>query len=420
MANGFSKSDVVFFEDVLEGFEPNLSVSQHAEKFSPGMQEFVQSGLQIWRPMPYSSLEVTGLNITGMYADATQLSVPSSLNTSTDVINVPREMSAVELNDPLRRKGLVESAVLTLAGHAERKVADVAANQGSLVITKSTALTGYDDVTPCEAIMSENDIAQNKPKTMAFNIRDYNRMSGELAGKNTMQGRPDTAYGRSLIGDNVAGFSAFKAQYAKTLAAAGGGAITVSGAQSHIPVATDANGNNVDNRYGNLTVSATAGVAAGDAFTIAGVNAVSHLHKQDTGQLKTFRVVEVVDGTTLKITPQIIVNHGGATQPEKEYANCSAQAANLAAITWLNTTQAKTNIFFANNSIELIGGSLAVDGDEFANMAVMREKTSNGIEIVFAKQGDISTLKAKYRLTMWLNANLLNPEMAGILLGGQA
>jgi hypothetical protein len=38
-------------------------------------------------------------------------------------------------------------------------------------------------------------------------------------------------------------------------------------------------------------------VKVGDAFTIAGVNAVHHITKQDTGQLKTFRITAIVSGS---------------------------------------------------------------------------------------------------------------------------
>jgi hypothetical protein len=51
---------------------------------------------------------------------------------------------------------------------------------------------------------------------------------------------------------------------------------------------------NVDNRYQTVTVSSTTGVVAGDAFTIDGIEAVHHITKRSTGELKTFRVIEVV------------------------------------------------------------------------------------------------------------------------------
>src|SRR5690606_13106880 len=107
---------------------------------------------------------------------------------------------------------------------------------------------------------------------------------------------------------------------------------------------------NVDNRYQNITVSATANVKAGDSFTIAGVNSVHHITKQDTGQPKTFRVIEVVSGTVLKISPAII-SAGGGSDAEKQYKNVSATPANGAEITWLNTAAAYQNPFWQKDAI---------------------------------------------------------------------
>jgi hypothetical protein len=88
----------------------------------------------------------------------------------------------------------------------------------------------------------------------------------------------------------------------------------------------------------------TSTVKVGDAFTIAGVNSVHHISKQDTGQLKTFRITRIVTGAggtgTVEIEPPII-SAGGGTRAEAEYKNVSATPANGAAITFLNTVTAR-------------------------------------------------------------------------------
>jgi hypothetical protein len=59
----------------------------------------------------------------------------------------------------------------------------------------------------------------------------------------------------------------------------------------------------------------------GDRFTIAGVNAVHHISKTDTGQLKTFTVTAIVSGAggtgTIQISPPIIAADSAPTQPER-------------------------------------------------------------------------------------------------------
>ena len=163
----------------------------------------------------------------------------------------------------------------------------------------------------------------------------------------------------------------------------------------------------------DLNVTAGANLNVNDAITIAGVNAVSHINKNDTGQLKTFRITNIA-ANVITITPPIIV--AGASDAETDYANCTASPANLAAITPLNTVAKPTNVFFDNHSIEVFGGTLAFPED---GMTVTRMSTDPGIEIIFAKQADILTGIITYRLTVFFGVTNLNPEMNGILLGNQ-
>ncbi len=415
MANAFSKDQTVFFEEVLAGFDPNNITARNVSSYRPPMQTMERSGLTVNRPQPYISTTVTGRDVAGQYKDLNQLSVPSSL-TEADIHNVPFTLNALELNDPQQRTRKAMSAVQALSASIDRRVATKVGQQGSMVVTDSAAITTYDQAAVAEALLQENDIAIEQARTMIFNPRDGAGMSGNIANRDNFDGRPMTAYERSALSP-VAGFESLRASFMPRIAAAaGGGAITVTGAQSYVPLATDGNGLNVDNRYMNLVVSTTASVAVGDAFTIAGVNALSHINKQDTGQLKTFRVTEVVDGTNLTITPPIV--QGSATQAELEYANSTDEAANAAAIVFLNTVSTQANIFFMQDSVEIIHGSLAVD-DMGPAVSVMRETTDSGIEILFARQGEIDDLSARYRLTMWANPNVLNTEMCGVLLGNQ-
>jgi len=90
-------------------------------------------------------------------------------------------------------------------------------------------------------------------------------------------------------------------------------------------------------------VSSTASVAAGDSFTVAALNAVHHITKGDTGQLKTFRVISVDSATTMTISPPMITNQVAA-DASAQYQNCviNTKAAN-SAIVFLNTVTASVN-----------------------------------------------------------------------------
>jgi len=149
---------------------------------------------------------------------------------------------------------------------------------------------------------------------------------------------------------------------------------------------------------------------------------VSQIHKNVTNQLQTFRVTSTASAAgaqTITITPSIFVaTGGGGAQANVDYANCSAIPADNAAITFLNLTAAQpSNIFFMNSAVEIVHGSLATMDLDGAGVSTMRMATDSGIEILFAKGADVRNLGTEYRLTMWMAANVLAPEMCGNIIG---
>ena len=75
MANAFSKEETVLFELLLEKFDPNNITAKEVEVFRPAMEDQERSGYTVWRPIPYVSSTVSGLDITGQFGDVTQLSI---------------------------------------------------------------------------------------------------------------------------------------------------------------------------------------------------------------------------------------------------------------------------------------------------------------------------------------------------------
>lgn len=416
--NAFSKEERVAFEQVLEGFQDALVLSKNVTVSKVEDQSMQRARNVMWKPQPYIAVSYAGTDMTLNWTDYTQLSVPCACSTSR---SVPWMMDALELRDALANGTLADAAKQKLASDINTAITNVASFEGSLVVKRTTAAAGYDDVAQCETIMNEQGVP-SADRCIALSTRDYNGLANNLAGRGTVTGKVLTAYDRSYIGQ-VCSFDAFKLDFCPTLALAAGGAITVAAgpAQSWVPVATSTattgEQDNVDNRRWNLTVSATAGVKAGDAFTIAGVNALHHITKADTGQLKTFRVVSVVDGTTLQITPPVIADSGGGIDAELEYANCSIQAPGGAAITWLNTAAARLNPFWHKNALEILGGRYAVPAD--AGAGVLRGTTDQGIELVMQKQYNINTMRTAYRLDTLYGVVNKAPEMSGIIMFSQ-
>jgi hypothetical protein len=422
MANAFSKEERVAFEQILEGFQDALVLSKNVSIYSTSMNEMERSGDVIWRPQPYISQSFSGMDQTANFRDYVQLSVPATLGFSRAV---PWTLDAKQLRDALQEQRLGEAAKQKLASDINVAVNSVAALQGTLVVKRTAAATGYDDVAQAEAIMNEQGV-QMDGRAMALSTRDYNGMASNLASRATMAGKPTTAYERSYVGQ-IASFDTFKLDYAPRVAAAAGVTVSVNGSNQYytpraVSVATTGETANVDNRYQNLPLTITSGaVKAGDAFTILGVNSVHHITKADTGQLKTFRIISQVTGAagatgTYQISPPII-SGGGGTDAELEYQNVAATPAGGAALTFLNTAAGYFNAFWQKDALELLPGRYAVPED--AGVSVIRASTDQGIELVMQKFYDINTMRTKYRLDTLYGIVNKQPEMTGIMLFSQ-
>jgi hypothetical protein len=422
MANSFSKEERVAFEDILEGFNDALVLSKNVSMYRTDGTMMERTNNVIWRPQPYIAQSFDGTDQSLNFTDFTQLTVPATLGFSK---SVPWTMTSLEMRDALQEGRLGDAAKQKLASDINLAIMNVAALQGSLVVRTFAAAGDYDDVALCDTIMNEQGV-QQFDRYLALSSRDYNGMAGNLAVATRSFGNKvsDDAYRKGFVGD-VAGFMTYKFDYANRIRAASGSDPTIdtraSAANYWVPVATTVastgESSNVDNRFQTITHSAvTTELAAGDAITISGVNAVHHITKADTGELKTFRIVQRLTSTTSVITPPIISAQGGS-DAELQYQNCVVTPASGATISRLNNTAAPINCFWQKDALEILPGRYAVPTD--AGAAVMRASTDQGIELVMQKQYDINTMKTKYRLDTLFGVVNKQPEMSGILIFGQ-
>ena len=425
MANGFNKEEVVAFEDVLAGFDDALVLSKLVNVYRPGDTTMERTNDVIYRPMPYiasSQNRVVGTPVNSL--DMVQLAVPSTLGFAK---NVTFSLDAKELRDQLQEGRLGQSASQRLASDINTALNSTAAVFGGIVVTRTTAAGTFDDVALCDTTMNERGVPM-EDRHIVFNSRDYNGIAGNLVGTARSFGKgnkSDTAFEKASIGE-VSGFMAYKSDTQYRLAAT---AVTsartidtrATASNYYVPRATSTSAtgetNNVDNRFQTITVSSNANFAQGDAFTVAGVNTVHAITKQDTGQPFTARVVSVGASNTLVITPPMITAQGGSGA-ELQYQNCVVTATSAtAAITMMNYDAAGANVFWHKPAIELIAGRYAVPDNTGA--AVMRATTDQGIELVMTKFFDTSTFKTRFTFDTLFGTNVLNTEMAGILLFNQ-
>lgn len=424
-ANSFNKQETVAFEKVFAGFEDGLVVSHLFGKYLVDDALAERSGNTVWRPMPYIAQSFTGIDQSANFnRNYTQLAVPTTLSYSH---SVPLTLSATELRDLLQQERLGEAAMQRLASDINLDCSNLAALTGTVFVKRTTAAAGFDDVAQIDAAFNRMGVPMSGRKAL-YSSADYNAMAKDLAGRqNLVTGKTLTAYETAYVG-KVASFDTYKLDYAYRLTAAAGVTVTVNGAnQRFVPAsqALDAGGLvyvNKDNRYQNLAITVTSGtVKVGDAFTIAGVNEVHHITKQDTGNLKTFRVTAIVSGGggtgTIQICPPIIAADSSPTDPELQYKNVTATPASGAAITWLNTVSGSANPFWQSDAFEIMPGRYKPQED--AGLSIMSATTDQGITVTMTRQGAIGDLSTKYRWDVFYGLVNKQPQMSGIEMFSQ-
>lgn len=430
MASAFTKQETVFFDELLQGFDDQLTFGRNVSVFNadPVVLERSQ-GQAIWRPMPYISTSVNGaagVDISASFSDVTQTSVPIALGYDKAV---PWVMTTNDLLDPQQRERKMMSARQKLASDINVAIANVACLQGSIVVKRTSAAAGYDDVAQADsAFLEQGVVGMSDRRVMFLQTRDYNSMANTLAKPQTSANpKVNSAYENSRVG-MVAGFDTFKTEYTYRLGAKAASSVTINGNQYYVPAATSTAStgetSNVDNRYMNLAITVGSGtVAVGDCFTIQNVNAVNHITKGDTGQSKTFRITAIISGAggtgTVQITPPIISGTGGS-QAELEYKNVTTQAAGGANVTFLNTVAGSVAPFWRDDAIELLPGRNGFDPDMAAAGAQWLTATTElGVQLVMYKFFDINSKKFKYRMDTRFGVGPLNTEAMGVILFNQ-
>ena len=419
MPTSYTKQEQVMFDNVIQGFDDLLVIAKGAELYNPlTPQEAVNAFDKFWMPAPMIGASYDGFDQSSNFDGLTQLNVPATIGYHK---SIPKTLSSKNLRNTYAMDQFGKAAKQKLASDVNLALFNTAALYGSVVSKRTGAATGYDDVADLDNRFTRIGVPQDN--RMAFYAPSaMNAMAGNLAGRSEATERSKNAYEKAMIRSDIAGFEVFKNDQEILLAAAGGGATTVNGAnQRTVPSATVTSAGiteNKDNRYTDLVITATtyANIKVGDAFTIAGVNEVHMITKQNTGQLKTFRVVDKPAANTIRIYPAIIDAAEGSIG-SKEYANVSATPANGANITWLNTANAALNPFFRREALVLIPGSFTVSNGD--GWSVMQAQTDLGIGITYTRQGSINDLSCKVRWDIDFGTALLNPEMAGVQLFSQ-
>ena len=406
----------VLFEKAIETYEHQEMMLDKVDHFQPNAADMQNANNFVWRPVQQHAPIISGWDLTGQEQEIIEETYPSVLGT-------PKNDFVRQRADDLRdmqfweRRGMQSG--MQQATELNRAIASTLATQGTMFY-RSNVTSGFDFIAQAQAIMNERQGYKSR-RCFLLNDRDTLKYAQDLASRETVRGRPEETWTTGQIGSNVAEFDVYTASFLPNLTGGADPATTVTGNQSFAPEAGSVSATgvvtNVDYRVAQIPVAASASYNVGDKVTIGGVNAVGLADKTDTNQDMTFAIIGKPDGTNIQVYPKPIANDDAAlTTTEKAYSNINTTILNTNTVNRLNTdASAKTNLFWDQDAIEVIGGTIPAElFKQFDGMQVISSTLRNGQEMYMIYDGDLATMNFRYRLFTWYGITARDPSRIGV------
>lgn len=317
-------------------------------------------------------------------------------------------IDAKGLRDPQRRSKVAQGFAKDIANAVDIEAYQTMIDQASLIHTTDADFSWQDGI-DAELLMLNAGLSAYDRKLFLSN-RHYGKVAKEL-GQFSREIFTNDAVTRARIPD-LATFQTMRSDYLLTLGASSASGVTVNGNQSHTVATYDANDFYLDNRYMqlNLTGATTANMPVGTKFTIAGVNQVNPETRTDNGELQTFTVVTAGNGT-VTVAPAIVI--------DGPYQNCSAQAADSAAVSVLNIAANNPSLFYTPESTVLVPGRLPIPQDAGGVQSV--DATSDqGLPMRLSYWYDPHNEVFNMKALVYFDVQVIYPWMLGAILDKQA
>jgi len=414
MSTQAGKIAEVMFESVLDTYEDQTMLVDKTQVFTPESSTMQNAGNVIWRPVEQHAPIIEGFDLTGQEQGIIEETYPAFLGT-------PKNDFVSQRIDDLRdmefweRRGKV--AGRQQATELNKNIAQLVNTSGSMYY-ESNATSGYDFISEGQALMNERQGLQTD-RCYILNDRSTKKFGTDLAARQTLQGRPADTWTTGQIGSNVAEFDVYTGSFLPQVAASSGSTAvtsTFSGKPEGGDVSASFIVTNVDYRTADIAVTASAGFAIGDKVTFSNVNAVGLADKTDTGILMTFTVVAIPNGTSVTIFPKpIALDDAALSVTEKAYANVNTQIVSAATMDAVNLTGGRSNLFYDNDAIEVLGGDVPMSlMGEFDGMKVISETMSNGLNMYMVYDARLDDLRLRYRLFTWYGLTARDPSRMGV------
>lgn len=417
------KAAEILLEKTVETYEHQMQMLPLVTRYEPEASELQNAGNAIWRPVQQHAPIIDGWDLTGEETGIIEETYPAILGTpKNDFV----ELRADDMRDRgfWERRG--EQSGMRQATELNKGLADLITTTGSLFY-RTSAASGYDAIAEAGAILDERQKSADMQRYAVLNDRDYLAYGSDLAGRQTLQGRPEQVWATGQIGQNVAGFEGvYKGSFLPTLVGGAAPTVAVTADVSEAPEAGSVDTStgivtNVDYRVATIPVDASANLNVGDKIKFSNggtdVQSIGLADKNPTGEAMTFTVVAKPNGTSIKVYPKpIALDDSNLSDLEKAYANIDTQILNTASVVRLNTDASKkANIFWTKDSIEVMTGDIPAElFKEFGGMKVINATMKNGQKMYLVYDGDITKMTFKWRLFTWYGLTNADPSANGV------
>jgi hypothetical protein len=410
----------VLFENALQTYQEQDMLIDKVSFFEPEAGGMQNAGNTVWRNVQQHAPVINGWDMTGLETGIIEETYPAQLGTpANDFVG----MRADDMRDTQFwvRRGIESGR--QQATNLNKAVAGAISTQGSMFY-RSNVTSGYSFVAEAQALMNERQ-TKNTGRTFMLNDRDTLKFSNDLAGRQTLQGRPADTWKSGQIGANIADFDIYTASFLPNIVGGADPATTVTANQSFAPTAGSVSATgivtNADYRLATIAVTASASYNIGDKVTFANggttVKALGLADKSDTGVAMTFTIVAKPSGTSVTVYPKpIAVDDPALSTLEKSYANINTRILSAATMNRVNTDASKkTNLFFDKDAVEVLGGSIPANlFREFDGFKVINETMKNGQKMYMVYDGDLATMNLRYRLFTWYGITIKDPSRCGV------
>ena len=405
----------VMFENFIETYEHQNLMLDLIDGEQPDSSKLQNAGNTIWYPVQQHRPVLTGFDLSGQEQGIIEETYPISLGEPNgDLI----EQRIDDMRDLRFWERAGTQAGFQQATQLNSDIANLIADTGSLYY-ESAATSGFDFISEGQALINERQVFKSEGCNFILNDRSNQLFAQDLAGRGTVKGRPEDTWKTGQIGSGVAEFDLFTGSFLKTQGAPGAGASTLTATVSEAPVGGTVDPvtkvvTNVDYRTGVLPVVDGTAYNVGDVVSVAGVKSIGLASKDVNAEDMTFKIVGIT-GNNLTVYPKpIALDDAGLTTLELAYANINTQLASGETVAVVNTAASKTNLFWAKDSIQMIGGAVPWDlASKNGGLKVISSSLASGLTAYMIYDANSVTATFNYRLFVWYGLGNRNPMANG-------